>query len=402
MSDAPIFIVGIPRSGSTLLSAILGSHSRISCGPETNFFRVLSKIDPEVLCNPQTWPEPAVNFICSITQTGYGGNPDKKIIDKYQLSKDEIINYLEKSTPSIPNILSSITAQYMHKFGKSRWVEKTPDHVLYMETIRRYFPDSPTLQIFRDPRDVALSLMKTPWGAETYSDALFYWENLIETGNCLLAHDELAYSLHYENLVRCPYEELTKLCDFLDEKFEPGMLDTSVTGKRLNSMNVTWKEKASQPIDASRVNAWRVELPKEKNILTEALIGDHLMNYDYSLEESFVGFGELFPSKKSCADFETEIESIASEGIRFWKLNHNESSIAKIYLGNPGSDAWLGANKTNRLFRAVELYIEVFNASRLNKRIYWVTNTRDDVWSGYLAHLLKILFRPYRYLPRQN
>lgn len=64
--DTPIFVVGVARSGTTLLAAMLSSHSRLSCGPETFFFHALDKRPSQELLHPQHWPERAVEFLFSI------------------------------------------------------------------------------------------------------------------------------------------------------------------------------------------------------------------------------------------------------------------------------------------------------------------------------------------------
>ena len=57
MTNKPIFIVGAPRSGTTLLSAILGSHSRIACGPETQFFSKLNLPALSSAAEDSYWPK---------------------------------------------------------------------------------------------------------------------------------------------------------------------------------------------------------------------------------------------------------------------------------------------------------------------------------------------------------
>jgi hypothetical protein len=61
-------------------------------------------------------------------------------------------------------MLESLAATSASAAGKARWVEKTPNHLLYLEEIRRYYPSAFILRIVRDPRDVALSLTGVPFG----------------------------------------------------------------------------------------------------------------------------------------------------------------------------------------------------------------------------------------------
>ena len=119
MNKPPIYVVGAPRSGTTLLAAMLGAHSRISCGPETHFFRRLSAIDTNQICQKETWPAQAAAFVCSIRHTGYAGGSGKALIEKYQIEQEDIVEFLERKDPSIANALASVTEQYMVRAGKS-------------------------------------------------------------------------------------------------------------------------------------------------------------------------------------------------------------------------------------------------------------------------------------------
>ena len=156
MNNAPIFIVGVPRSGTTLLAAMLAAHSRISCGPETHFFRKLSKADEDRLVMPATWPDAAIDFVCSIEHASFSNRKPIALIEKYDIDRRQIADYLQQKEPSIANILASITDQYRSKMGKMRWAEKTPDHLMTLHRLRQSFPDAPVVRIIRDPRDVAL------------------------------------------------------------------------------------------------------------------------------------------------------------------------------------------------------------------------------------------------------
>src|SRR4051812_2800803 len=66
----PIFIVGVPRSGTTLLSAMLGAHPRLVCGPETHFFHQFGRRDPRAFGRRADWPKVAIDYLYSIEHVG--------------------------------------------------------------------------------------------------------------------------------------------------------------------------------------------------------------------------------------------------------------------------------------------------------------------------------------------
>lgn len=396
MDAPPIFIVGAPRSGTTLLAAMLAAHSRLSCGPETHFFRWLSNRDAGRLIQHDAWPARAAQFLESITFSNYKDATRTSVVDKYELSRDRVENYLRDRSPSIANILSSLTVPFMQDMGKARWIEKTPDHIEHVAQIRENFPDSPIVQILRDPRDVAVSLTKVPWGAPSLLAGLFYWKRLYESSEEFFRRDPLAYILKYENLVTCPVDELRRLCQFIGEDFEEEMLDTSNSAKKLNSVKVSWKEKASQPLDASRLNVWRRELSAAENRLAEAFIGDKLEQLGYPGEALFEQWGEIYPSQQLALKYEDSIGAIASKGIRFWKSPEEKTVPVKVYLGDPGADHWFKGNKLERTWRTAALIREIKKLISLERSIYWVSETLYQRRSISLTGQLTRLLTPYR------
>ena len=392
----PIFIVGAPRSGTTLLAAMLAAHSELSCGPETHFFRWLSTTDPASLIQEQNWPELAQEFLFSITLPNFSKGERTPLIEKYELSKAEIQAYLGKQPPSIRALLSSVTVPFMQRNRKKRWVEKTPDHINQLELIRNYFPQSPIIRIMRDPRDVALSMTKVPWGAESILHALVAWKQMDLASDPFFEGDHNTYTLHFEDLLTSPQTTLHKLCEFIGEGYEENMLNTSSTGKQLNSANVAWKSKASQPIDPSRIGVWRVELEPPQKLWAEALIGDRLRAHGYSLDESFEQVGEIIPGYSLAPKYAAELEILPFKNVRFWKLRKEELTTVKVFLGDPSGEKWLAEHKAQSFIKALQLAIGIGLDRLRNNSIYWVRQDTQTKWSGYAAALLKKLLNPYQ------
>jgi len=396
MNREPVFVVGVARSGTTLLTAMLSAHSSLSCGPETHFFRRLAEVEVDQLCDPETWPEPAANFISSIRHSAFTGYESKSLLEKYELDPAQIADYLADKKPAIPNILASVTEQYMTRLGKRRWIEKTPDHLEFVHLIRKYFPVSPIVRIIRDPRDVALSLMRVPWGASLFLEALLFWKRLDEASAEFFSTDQNSLTVRFEDLISDTEAELKKLCEFVGEDYEQVMLDTSSSGRRVNSRNVPWKTKASQSPDTGRIASWRNELTREENQLAEALLGDRLVTYAYPQEEGFDRLGEIYPSALIAPKYVDGLKSVAASGVRFWKTDQGESPSVKIYLGDPGYDNWLQGKKSEKLVNTLSISSSIVKARLQRDTVCWIPEPTDDQWSGYSAYLLKKLLTPYR------
>lgn len=401
MSREPIFIVGAPRSGTTLLAAILAGHSRISCGPETHFFRRLAEADEAQLQAMECWPETAVQFISAITHSAFAGHESKQLLEKYQLSDAQITAYLASKPPSIPAILASVTEQYMLRQGKARWAEKTPDHLAHTQLIRQHFPTAPVVRIVRDPRDMALSLLKVPWGAKSFTEALLFWRRLDDASRDFFHHDARAYTLRFEDLLRAPQPEIEKLCQFLGESFEEEMLDTSAQATAVNSRNVSWKAKVGQQFDPSRIGVWQRECSPAQNQLAEAMIGDRLTAYGYPLAATFSDLADVYPSIDLAVKCEDGLAQVAAHGVRFWPISDDEQATAKVYLGDPGYDHWLGQKRAEQMQDTIRLSAEILRATTTQTSIFWVQERQPEDWSGYGAFLIRRLLNPHKVLVKE-
>jgi hypothetical protein len=393
MRNEPIFVVGVGRSGTTLLAAMLAAHSRLSCGSETHFFRRLSEIDPRSLCDRTTWPRPAVEFLASIRPTGIQSGRPEALLEQYQIEGREVETFLAEREPSIAAILASVTEQFMRARGKQRWVEKTPHHLMDGAAIRAAFPRSPIIRIVRDPRDVALSLMKVPWGARTFFEAILYWERIHRAGVDFFAADRLSYTLRFEDLLAAPVEQLRKTCSFIGEEFEDRMLDTSRTGAEVNGENAPWKRKAGEAVDVGRVAVWRSVLTARENRLAEAIVGDQLAAFGYPREGTFSHVAAIHPDFTLAARHADAFESVAADGVRFWKTMPGEQAAVHVFLGEPGSVAWLGKGRLERFSSAIPIVTAVMKASFGRARVYWIRDEGQGAWTGWLALVLRRLLQ---------
>lgn len=403
MNPRPVFIVGSPRSGTTLLASMLAAHSKLSCGPETHIFRWLADAKQPELVDPANWPAAAVQFVCSIRRSSFSDNHHPRLIDHYGIEPEQISVYLQQEDPSIAAIVSSITETYMRTQNKIRWAEKTPDHLKHLYEIRSAFPDAQIVRIIRDPRDVALSLSKVPWGVSSFFEGVLFWLRQDETSRDFFFADPDSYTLQFEALISSPEQELEKLCQFLGEEFEPQMLDTSQTGKTLNRRNVSWKSKSSQPIDHSRTQVWRRELAVEENQLAEALVGKQLTEYGYPRAAEFSQVGEIYPSPNLITKYPHYFEKLAMQGVRFWKTSPIEHTDIYAYVGEPEVDRWLKPGRIQKWMDTLALSGKIARLStEKDIKIYWMIAEDQDQWSGFSAYMIKRLLSPHRFSAEPN
>lgn len=254
MADVPIFIVGVARSGTTLLAAMLSMHSRLDCGPESRFFARYRHLDARQrarILDPFTWPRPAVDFIASLRNQGH------PVVELFGLTLPQIGRFLAEREPSPAAMLESLTVLHAQAAGKPRWMEKTPRHLLMTDTLREHWPDAHIVRIVRDPRDVALSLARMPFAKESVVGNLVRIDHDDRSSRDRLDTDPLAMTLRYEDLVTEPERELRRICDFVGERYEPAMLDSRATAATVAAEHEWWKASVSGPLQTDSVGRWR-------------------------------------------------------------------------------------------------------------------------------------------------
>jgi Sulfotransferase family len=337
----PIFVVGCPRSGTTLLASFLGAHSRLICGPETEFFTGLQIANRgNRLCRAAAWPDEAASYLFSKVH-------EKPIPDYYGITREEIIAYLKQRERSCPAILESLTDTYMRRHGKQRWVEKTPTHIMYLHEVRRYYPDAPIVRIVRDPRDVALSLLNVPWGPSSFANAVLLWRRLDEFGASFFGADRNCFTLRFEDLVMSPESELRKVCEFVGEEFEPDMMNASQSNIHVNPTNVPWKQRAGGQLDPDRVAIWQRETSADQQRQAEAIAGDRAKAYGYPTLFQFNRYLEVL-NLGNLSDFPTVFESFLDGSTRFWRARPREVPEMRFFLGDPRQNCWIGLYRSTR------------------------------------------------------
>ncbi len=370
---------------------MLAAHSRLSCGPETGFFAAFAASDVSELLRPAEWPEPAIDFLFSIEQ---GGQP---VPSRYGLSREQVRGLLAQRRPAVQALLSVLTESHRREVGKARWIEKSPVHLAYGSAIRRYFPDSPIVRIVRDPRDVALSLLRVPWAPSSFAEALLYWRRFDERGLPFFSKGSGTWTIRYEDLLQSPQEVLEELCQFLGEAFEPGMLDYQSSAAHVTRPNETWKSGVGEPLDRSRVDVWRRELTPVQLREAYSILADRLGHYGYDLgvgplpEEGFV---EVHPLSEALSEYPAVLSGLLSQPVRLWRARAGEKPRATIYVGEPDSSDWLGPDRFGRFSRALGLVFRALSTRLAGRPVYWVSECPRWNTSGHCARLLSILLGP--------
>lgn len=214
---APIIVLGVPRSGTTLLRTMLDAHPNIACGPETPW---LAEHQPATL----------LGLVRAMCEPEYG----------YCKSYGQPAEVVHRAARGF---LDEVMLTYARGRGKTRWAEKTPNNALHLDALYELLPDARWVWITRDALDVAhstsivadhrkgiapvyersLKVSRTASTANTPLAATLRWVNWNRRIEAFLG-DRSFHHLTYERLVCTPEAELRSLCEFLGEPFDRSML----------------------------------------------------------------------------------------------------------------------------------------------------------------------------------
>ena len=271
----PIFIVGPPRSGTSLLSALIGSHSRIACGPETDLFRAFPLKEARKIAQKHNWRKSAVRRLENIKY------PDgESLATQFGLGPDQLMQYLDTQPGSVRSIYSVIPALFAKVQDKVRWAEKTPSHLFYVDQIREEFPDAKIIRIIRDPRDSIPSFIKNIGLSSSYVGEFYRWTEVYTKSNPLFEHDAQSMTVRYEDLVSDPEKEVKSICSFIGENFEPEMLNRA-GAEHVRVASETWKQDIDKKITAENIYAWKKRMDPNIARAASLICYEALQNLGY-------------------------------------------------------------------------------------------------------------------------
>ena len=256
------FIVGCPRSGTTLLQQALNRHSHIAIPPETGFFSCLRssrRVQHEHLQR--------VNEDLEIAQL----LPAKRL-----RQPAEARAYYEE--------MARLYLEQLDKPGVTHFGEKTPAHLNHLDGIRRVFPEARIILIHRDGRDVALSLRRLPWTSRDLYVNFALWLYCCRLQRAAQRSCGLPLlCVRYEDLVTNPETELRKILAFLELPYEPWVAEGKGNAAGVPDWEEPWKARAIEKINCERLDLWRTELSHEEIGILECWGGWALRDLGYEL-----------------------------------------------------------------------------------------------------------------------
>lgn len=275
----PFFIIGNPRSGTSLLRLMLNAHPRITVPPECGF--ALWFAEKYTHCLP----------FSSVTYSLYVKDVIKsKKFETWGISEEELLEYINERNPqNYVEMVDSVYRTYARKMGKTTLLtgDKNNYYIKHLSEIHKYFQDSKIIVIVRDGRDVASSYKKlndskieSIYSPKLSSDikniALEWRKNVQEIFSLRLPH----ILVRYEDIIKDTQFELQKICSFLGTDFHEEMLSYYLQNDEPIEF-LQWKRKTMESPDIRNIGKYKKELTPQEVKIFEEYAGDMLKKLEY-------------------------------------------------------------------------------------------------------------------------
>ena len=244
-----IVILGLPRSGSTLLRRIVNAHPSICCPPETNLLSAASRF----LEQHETSQGLSVGVLSGLSFSGY--------------EEDQVLERLR-------TLVFGFFEEIRQKSGKNRWAEKTAFDSFHLEGIKRLCGSRCRyVCLFRHGLDAVCSIQELCDKLEVYLPELHEYVARYPSPLLAFAHawadvnEELlelvetlehqAIKVRYEDLVANPIEEVGRIFHFLEEPTDVQAVLTSAIQSQDSVGFGDWKTYQKTRIESSSVGRWK-------------------------------------------------------------------------------------------------------------------------------------------------
>ncbi|WP_036051240.1 sulfotransferase [Bradyrhizobium sp. Tv2a-2] len=296
-SSSPVLLGGENRSGTTLLSVVLDSHSELVIGPEIDFLdppnlgpRILRSIDllaahdTKVTGISKSTIDPfwfdGVHFVVQCRRFGLEFDDLRELVTKVMDEvKNDIISFADRC-----RLINEIGEFCKARAGASRWGLKLQRKIAQIDTYAQVWPRAHFVHIVRDGRDIAASHLKTvpDWGYRTAAEAALGWLEVVSRAHCSAPADRYL-EVRYEDLVSHSRPTLTGILDYLGVPWDEAVLRHAEHEHALfeRPYGHPAAESAGKPLHAGRLGRHAQDLTRAEIAEFERIAGDELVRLGY-------------------------------------------------------------------------------------------------------------------------
>ncbi len=269
----PIFIVGMPRSGTKLLRSLLNNHSNLTFPPSE------THVLPYWVNN---WEK-------------YGNLMD---FNKFQIfynevEKNSFFNYMRERYSkyisandwykacegggSVADVFEALVKLSSNCSQGMIWGEKSPSYIKHIPLLKKIYPNAKVIHIVRDARDYCLSINHA-WGKNMIRAAQRWQDDTFSASSEIKILGNSGYEVRFEDLLSDPSAIVSGICDFLEIDFEESMLKLEKPTENLG------KAREETRIVTENKEKWRTKMSPELINEIESICITQLKSYKYPTE----------------------------------------------------------------------------------------------------------------------
>lgn len=279
----PIFVVGAPRCGTTLLKDVLNQHSQVHLFNEVHFFERIwdDRTRLGSLTDESELERAATTLREMMSQHG----TDAEVVASLPIG-----TFTERAIAaggSYRGLLKALLTTASELHGASHWGDSSPQDVLYLPTLFEWYADARVIAMVRDPRAFMASY-KNYYRRETESYKERYnpltvallWRSYMSAARDSQSAQfaERVRIQRYEDLVAEPDSNVAAIAKHIGIDYEQGMLEVP----RANSSYAPGD--GGTGIFSSSTDRWREELSPTEQWLTERICGSTMEHFGYRTE----------------------------------------------------------------------------------------------------------------------
>ncbi|MBD0329311.1 MAG: sulfotransferase [Thermoleophilia bacterium] len=307
----PLLVLGVRRSGTTLLRVMLDRNSQLAVPDESYFV-------PQLAHRHRGRPDPDA-FVDDLRRL--------PTLREWGVSPDEVRARLRPGMTT-GEAIGAIYEAYAAGRGKPRWGDKTPMYMDYLPLLERLFPRARFVHLIRDGRDAALSFLAMPAGVVTRTwmhprspaAVAAQWRAQVRSARGLGARvgSTRYHELRYEELVADAEEALRRICAFAALPFEPAMLAYAGEAEAARKPHQRSLERPPTP----GLRDWRADMSTEDRAAFEGVAGDLLAELGYETSRGPDARGRLHRARYAGLTTAWKAAAYAVQRSPLWRRRH--------------------------------------------------------------------------------
>ncbi len=247
-----IFLGGCPRSGTTMLGAILGNGNKCICTPESQF----KFISDRAILNDRT---KVLNLIANNWRFRiWGSNLDELKDHGTNTGYEDLIEQIVQ-----------IYAKEHNKADSCIWIDHTPENIENIDFIFSEFENVKFINVIRDPRGVYASFKETKWGILHPKEFAWFWLKFIAVGQLIknTLPDDSYFEVRFEDVLLDPKIKISEISEFVNIDFS----ETMIQGNDFDvpSFSKGQHKLVNRKPSKTKIDDWKSRLSKREIELIE-------------------------------------------------------------------------------------------------------------------------------------